>query len=399
MKKSLIDKIFIFAKSNNSGYCINKIYLSDLYVDTPKKDSALYICEENLKDLTNIDLGKFNLIILNEFLSLPKKYSNKKLVWLPVKTRIFNEGDVVEIYFNKIKTKINILYRFKSNDNVLILTNACNNKCIMCPEPVLKPTTEGSNIKKIERIIKLISKSTKFLAISGGEPTITKDKFICVLSLCKKNLPNTEISVISNGRMFFYKSFVDEIESIGIKNLLLCIALHSYDPLIHDKITQIPESHNQTLVGLKNLLNSSINIELRIVLQQRNYKDLNLIADFIINNLKGIYRVAFLGMEMSGSARLNKNNIWIELNKIRPYLQQACIKLLNAGIKVNIFNIPFCKVDKSFYPLCAQSISDYKIRYLEKCDRCIKKNECGGIFASTRDLIKNEDVNPINGKN
>ena len=241
----------------------------------------------------------------------------------------------------------------------------------------------------------LMDKGSKNLCISGGEPTLIKRDLIKVLSLCKRYLPNTQLSLITNGRMFFYKSFVSEIRSVSNKSLLFCIPIHSYTSVIHDQITQVVGSFDETVVGIKNLLDESQTVELRIVIQKNNYKELEEISSFILENFHNIYRVAFIGMEMSGLARKNINDIWVNYSDIMPFLNKAVFKLLTSGISTKIFNIPLCKTDPLLQKVSVQSISDYKIRYLPECEKCQKKEECGGSFWSTVDLLKKEGVTPI----
>jgi His-Xaa-Ser system radical SAM maturase HxsC len=238
----------------------------------------------------------------------------------------------------------------------------------------------------------MMNRQTKFLTITGGEPTLLKNGLVEILSFCKKYLPMTQIEILSNGRMFFYCSFVDAISSVGIKFLEVGVPLHSWNEKGHDQITLVPGSFVQTVTGIKNLANSNINVEIRVVIQKGNYLELTDIANFIIKEMPNVKRVSFIGMEMLGSAIKNSENIWVNYQEIGLNLKDSIFKLLTHGIKVNIYNIPLCKIDVDLRSLCVKSISDYKVRYLEECDSCKLKDECGGIFVSSKNFVKNEGV-------
>lgn len=303
-------------------------------------------------------------------------------------------GDVLEI--DPTKSLIHIMYRIHSDDNTIIPTNRCNNHCISCPQPeAVGNEDEILNIGFLRKQIELFDKKTRFLGISGGEPTLLKNGLLELLQECKKNLPKIAISLLTNGRMFSYKSYADAIACVGLKYLDIAIPIYSYRKETHDSITQTVGSFEQASKGIANLLENRQNIELRIVVQKANYKELNQIADHIIQHFPTVFRVVFVGMEMSGIARKNRTSTWIPLSKIKPYLQEASVNLLYNRIQTLLYNFPLCKIDKPFWPLATKSISDYKIRFLEVCDSCKVKSKCSGIFSASVSFLKDEGVTPI----
>ena len=398
MEEKSVEKLFCFGKSNFTGNFIVKLCLgSNLTSDITKM--ALLVSEENIDNITAVELNAFQCIvasseILNKLDNL-KLDKNIKIFKSQDNISFFNEGDIVELISDDKMTKLFVLYRIKSNNNVIIATNHCNNKCIMCPQPIYINKQDDVNTARVEQIIKLMDKNTKYLTITGGEPTLLKEKLVQILIMCKKYLPNIRIQLLSNGRMFFYKSLVDQMNSVGIKFLELGIPIHSNNESIHDLITQIPKSFTQTITGVENLIASKNNVEIRIVIHKKNYLDLEKISDLIVERLSGIDRVSFMGMEMLGSAIQNSDDVWVPYKEMVNDLKGAILKLLTHNIKVSIYNIPLCKIDEDLRPLCAKSISDYKVRYLTECEECKEKNNCGGIFVSSLSFLKKEGINPI----
>lgn len=296
--------------------------------------------------------------------------------------KTLDEGDIIEI--NNPVNYVKILYRINSSDNFLQLTNRCNNNCIFCPDSLtVRQAPWFVPVEKLKRIISLMNKDTRYLCITGGEPTLFKDDLFEILSYCSKRLPNTEFMILSNGRMFFYKQFTEKFLHNIPQNMLLAIPLYADTPDIHDYITSVRGSFYQTFYGLKNLYNSHIKLEIRIVVSKLNYQLLPNIAQIIINHFPQIYRVNFMAMELLGNAAVNKEQVWIDFDDVRPYIKKSVLNLLRNGIPTYLYNFPLCFVDESMWQFTVKSISDYKVRYKDECEGCIVKEKCGGFFFST----------------
>jgi len=398
MKSERLNKLFFHGKANFKGNYILRVSESIPKIGIGPQEQCLIISKKNSSFVSTKRANAYKVLVILKEVEDSIRTKNSKIIILSENPDLC-DGDIIEIVSDGKEARVVVLYRIGSDDNAIIITNACNNKCIMCPEPMLRPNKVNFNLNRIKKIIKLIDKKTTNIGISGGEPTLIKQDLIRILSIFRKNIPNTQLSLITNGRMFYYKSFVEAIKNVNNKNLLICVPLHSQSEEIHDEITQVKGSFSETHQGIKNLLEASQRIELRIVIQKNNYKELELLAEYIKSNYFGVYRVVFLGMEMSGIARYNLDKIWVNYKNIQPYLEKALISLLASGIQVNIFNIPLCKIADPFRRLVSNSISDYKIRYLQECDVCSLKQVCGGSFVSTLDLVRNEGVIPINESN
>ncbi len=393
------EKLLYGGDANFKGNFVVKIYLSDKFVGD-YSEASLLVCENNIKQLNKINIKKFKFIIISpevgDFFD-NSKYKDANLLIFKSKEDIsfLKEGDIIELSSDGKLSRFFILYRTGFNDNVIVPTNRCNNKCIMCPQPIYINEDRMPDISKIEKIIGMINKQTKFLTITGGEPTLLKEDLIKILKICKNYLPDAKISILTNGRMFSYISFVDAINSVGLKFLEIGIPIHSYNEIIHDSITLVPNSFSQTIKGIKNLVASNNNVEIRVVLQKKNYLDLSKIADFIIREIPDIARVSFVGMETLGWCLKNINDTWVPYKEIKDHLEKAVLRLLTHKINVNIYNIPLCKVNETLWPLCAKSISGYKVRYFPECNLCKEKENCGGVFVSSLNFIKKEGMVPI----
>ena len=75
-------------------------------------------------------------------------------------------------------------------------------------------------------------------------------------------------------------------------------------------------------------------------------------------------------------------------------IKPAVSILMMAGIDVGLYNYPLCAVEQGYWPLCARSISDYKIRYARDCEACVVRDACGGLFAGSKHIAE-ADIEPI----
>lgn len=300
--------------------------------------------------------------------------------------------DVVEIINNKC---IRLLYRDDSNDNVIVVTNQCNSNCIMCPDAeVVRNTEDIPYIDKILEQVRCIPNDTNHITITGGEPGMIKENLIRLLDECKKYLPDTDFLLLSNGRIFSNTEYTKNIKKCAPKYFRIAIPLYADNEKLHDEITQTKESFKQALLGIKKLIENNIDVEIRVVVLKKNYKKLENIAKYIAKEIPEVKMVNIMALEMTGNAFKNKKQVWVDFKEFKDRLYKSCIILLKAGIITNLYNFPLCNLDKRLYSIAHKSITDYKVRYMEQCEECLVKNQCGGFFNSTIN-VKSIKVNPI----
>ncbi len=292
----------------------------------------------------------------------------------------FVDGDI--LLFRPNGT-IRIVYCNNSNDNVLFLTEQCNNHCLMCSQPPQMKNDINYYYWLNTRLIELIPDNLSRIGITGGEPTLLKNGLIDILNNIKNKFKNIDIQLLSNGRNFEDINYVHSIYNIELEKLLIGIPLHSDFYKDHDYIAQSEDAYNQTLKGLYNLAKYDFNIELRIVINKINKDRLNNISNFIFRNLPFVKHVSFMGMEYIGFVPKNKEKIWIDPVEYKEELKKSVLNLSSLGMNVSIFNLPLCLLDKSLYSYSKKSISDWKIKYFDICDECILRHDCGGDFETS----------------
>lgn len=279
-------------------------------------------------------------------------------------------------------------FEIDSNSNVLFVTDQCNNHCIMCCQPPKKKDDFDYYFKKNVALIKSAPKETKVVCITGGEPTLAGKQFIDLVRIVREELPDTEIQILSNGRSFSDNTLSQQLKEIGGDKIFVGIPLHSDYASDHDKIAGAKGSFNETMLGLYNLADVGIPIELRIVINKMNYQRLPQMAEFIFKNLYFVAWTAWMAMEDTGYATKNAKHIWIEPIDYIPQLCDAVKVLSEWDIPNSIFNIPLCLLPEDYHRFAAQSISDWKTKYLEICDDCVLKDKCCGLFATSKNVFK-----------
>lgn len=284
-----------------------------------------------------------------------------------------------------------IYYDSTSVDNALFITNKCNSNCIMCP--ISDKMRQNSDIVPINILLKICSQipnDGSHITITGGEPFLLKRNIFQLFRYLKDNLNNIEYLLLTNGRVFsdikYFKLFCESTPD----NLIVGIPIHGYNDMTHDFITRTKNSFVQTIKGIKNLLSTHIRIEIRIVVSKLNIHFINKIANLIIDELKGVYTIKFLGLEMLGNARINIDQVWLDYQSSFQYLKEPIKNLILNGFNVGIYNYPLCCVDKGYWSMCEKSITDYKVSFLDECNKCKKRDACGGMFRGTFRLMEGD---------
>lgn len=284
-----------------------------------------------------------------------------------------------------------------STDNAIAVTNRCNSNCIMCPSSeTARRLGSTAQIENLLEIVRHIPTTAAHLTITGGEPFLIGEDMFVLLQAIKEKFRRTDILLLTNGRAFASKRFCALLEQSLPKHTVIGIPLHGYDPQSHDSITGVPGSFAQTFAGLQNILEKRLHVELRIVVSRLSAEWLDQIATLICASLSSVYCVKIIGLEMLGSAAVHREMVWISYRAAFLKAKEAITRLIMSGIDVGLYNFPLCAVDREFWHICDKSISDYKVRFADCCERCMVKDACGGIFAGTYRLAK-DDLTPIAG--
>ncbi len=301
------------------------------------------------------------------------------------------QGNNYDVYELGENGKLSEYYNDRSIDNYFFITGKCNSNCIMCPSPdVSRKNGEDTSVENLIEIAKHIPRDTPHLTITGGEPFMIGKEIFPFISFLRDKFENTEFLFLTNGRIFAVDAFAKQLRDCIPADSIMAIPIHGSKPEIHDLITQANNSFLQTVTGIKKLLRLGIPVELRIVVSNLNVNDIEDISWLIVNEMSEISYVSIMAMEMTGSAYINRDKVWIPYREAARKIQKAIMVFIEHGIDVKLYNFPLCTVEKKFWTLCEKSISPEKVRYSKQCHICKMKKECGGIFAGTLLMEKGE---------
>ena len=244
------------------------------------------------------------------------------------------------------------------------------------------------------RILKLVNARTvSHIGITGGEPTLNLESLRTLLVFCRTRFPKATISLLTNGKKFENLEFTRSIAEIDHPGLIYCVSLYSDTDAEHDRIVGIPGSFRQTIKGLHNLALFCQRVEIRTVIFRNNYQRLPSMAEFIFRNFPFVVHVAFMGMECTGLASTNLDQVWIDPIEYALELKSAVLHLQRRAINVSVYNLPLCLIPQALWKFSKNAISTWKNIHLAQCGECKMRINCGGFFSTS--VRQSDHVKPF----
>ncbi len=320
----------------------------------------------------------FDLYLVKDLDQVPE---GKPWIGLTPLLRYLSAGDVISC--SQTGEHVRVLWRRNSPANSVLLTERCDNYCLMCSQPP-KEREDDWLLDNARELIRLLPTSTPGIGFTGGEPTIYGDRLIELLGLCRNLLPEAGVHVLSNGRRFADYGFASAWAGVRNPRMMVGIPIYGAEPALHDYVVQAEGAFDETVRGIVNLGEVRQRIEIRVVIHKQTAPALPEIAEFIARNLPFVEQVALMGLEMTGFARANMEEIWIDPVDYQPELREAVSLLARRRIKTMIYNHQLCLLDRELWPFAVRSISDWKNEYHPECLKCSVKEDCGGFFFSAK---------------
>jgi len=300
-------------------------------------------------------------------------------------------GDVVRI--DPLRRTLHTLYRRTSPSNAFLVTERCDNLCVMCSQPP-KDHDDSWIARELLEVISLVSPETCEIGITGGEPALLGDQLLEIVRVMRDLLPRTGVHILSNGRRFADVPFAQALGRLRHPDLMMGIPVYSDLPEEHDFVVQARGAFDETIRGVLALKRARVRIELRFVIHAETYRRLPEFAEFISRNLRFVDHVALMGLELMGFARTNVDTLWVDPLDYQGELLAATRTLDRAGLRTSIYNHQLCTLPEALHPFARKSISDWKNVYFDECAPCTKRDECGGFFASSS-LRRSRGIKPI----
>jgi His-Xaa-Ser system radical SAM maturase HxsC len=288
-------------------------------------------------------------------------------------------GDIIHVADGR---RVTVLWKNSARHNGLLLTEQCDNYCLMCSQPP-KDRDDSWLFDRAVKVISLLPESARALSLTGGEPTLDAEALLGLLRHCKRVAPQLSIHLLSNGRRFADPEFTRQYATVGLADIMVGIPLYAPEPGLHDFIVQAIGAFDETVHGVLNLASLGQAVEIRVVVQRHTVPVLAGLAAFIARNLPFVAQVALMGLEMTGLARPNAPLVWADPADYQGELAEAVDILATVGITTKIYNHQLCVLDRRLWPYAVRSISDWKNDYLDICRSCSVRDACGGVFTTS----------------
>ncbi|MCD5986458.1 His-Xaa-Ser system radical SAM maturase HxsC [Pseudomonas sp. CDFA 553] len=305
---------------------------------------------------------------------------------------VVQPGDVITV--GPGSNVVRVLYRRGANSNLLFMTDRCNSLCLMCSQPP-KDIDDRWHIDENLKLIDLVDQGEEQLGISGGEPTLYREGLLAIVEHAKRVVPEKSLHILSNGRLLSDPTWIAELQRLSHPNLTWGVPLYADNAADHDHVVQAIGAFSQTMIGLYNLQRANQKIEIRMVLSQLTTPRLGQWAHFIFRNLPFVHHVALMGIENTGLAKKNYDQLWIDPADYQDELNKAAYFLDIRGITVSIYNLPLCVLHPGLGRFYRQSISDWKNLFIDACQTCSATHACAGFFKSHSSRWQSRNIHPL----
>lgn len=270
----------------------------------------------------------------------------------------------------------NRLVRSNSRHNTLLVTERCDQLCVMCSQP---PKDYHIDLFGHFETACLLSPEGATIGLSGGEPTLYKAELLSMIGRVLADRPDLHFHILTNAQHFVEADIAD-LQAFPHGSVVWGVPLYSDQPAVHDQIVGKQGAHKRLLQGLAILARSGASIELRTVLMSANAAHLAGLARFVVTHTPFISCWAIMQLENIGYARRDWPALFFD-SSVDFHPVADAIDLVRASrVPIFLYNFPLCTVPPEYRKLAPSTISDWKRRYLALCESCQARNSCGGFF-------------------
>lgn len=196
----------------------------------------------------------------------------------------------------------------------LALTYRCNNDCTHCYNGRSRDYPELSTDQWKRIIDHLWELGIPHIVFTGGEPTLRND----LPELIAHAENNGQITGLNtNARRLINRKFLDNLVQSGLDHVQ--ITVESHNPVVHDQMVSQKGAWQQTIAGLRNVLDTSLYVMTNTTMLRANYLELNSTLDFLA--AEGVPTIGLNALIYSGKG-LNVGTGLLE-EELPPLLELA----------------------------------------------------------------------------
>ncbi|MDD4931124.1 MAG: radical SAM protein [Candidatus Colwellbacteria bacterium] len=282
--------------------------------------------------------------------------------------------------------------------------NRCNNRCVMCTNPegfgdvsLSGPYSYEGVLSRVLRIKDIPDSAAEAICLTGGEPT-SHPEFLRLVSTIKRELPNNQLILATNGRMFAYEEFARKYLAIGSSKIE--IPIHGSEARLHDAITCVKGSFEQTIQGIENILkymSFEHELEIRLVLTKINLHDTRAILDLVKESFPRITRVVVIFPEFEGMCAKNMEVVGLKYSDVKEEMTGLISEWKESFDGLSLYHFPLCSLPVGLWGYAWRTLRGNEIMFPEQCNGCRFKKYCLGVHVDYAKLIGTDEFMPPTG--
>lgn len=284
------------------------------------------------------------------------------------------DGDVVIV--DPAAGRLERILRRGSAHNTLLVTERCDQLCVMCSQPPKK--THVDRFALFEEAC-LLAEPHSLIGVSGGEPTLYKTELLGMIERVLVARPDLEFHVLTNGQ-FFDDGDVYRLPDELYAKVSWGIPLYAAEAGTHDRIVGKVGAFARLENSMAVLARAGARIELRTVLVAANAQLLPELARYVSGRLRFAEVWSIMQLEHIGFARGRWASLFVDHARDFRRIGAAIDHAMLHGVRAQLFNFPRCTVPEPWRDLARASISDWKRKYVEACAPCRERDACSGFF-------------------
>lgn len=309
-------------------------------------------------------------------------------------------------------------------DAYLALGYKCNHSCKCCPLTTYDRLHAAFTKEELQNNIDniLIHKETDShinITVSGGEPFLNENVF---LVLSKLLADNVRVTVLTNATCLSLLDYQKQLKSLikqhKNKYFRIVTAIHSSNNEKHDYLTGCEGSFWESIKGLEFASSLPISVTVKIIINKLNYTDLENTVAYIDEHFPMNVDIQFCGMDYSGRAEKNVDELFVSFEDIQPYFEKAIDYIVDLNSKrepqrkISVMELPLCLCDpyywsgflvppkqSTFYLAPNADTKDRTVyadaqcgAFYDECKNCKVNHLCYGTWKSTyrikKDLLR-----------
>jgi radical SAM protein with 4Fe4S-binding SPASM domain len=207
----------------------------------------------------------------------------------------------------------------------IALTYQCNNDCTHCYNARSRnfaSLSENDWFKVIDNIWEL---SIPHIVFTGGEPTLCE--YLPDLIQYAEN-KGIITGINTNGRKLANESFLNQLVAAGLDHIQ--ITLESSNSQIHDQMVNFPGAWEETVSGIKNVLQKEVYMMTNTTMLKTNYREIPQTLDFLAE--LGVPTVGLNALIYSGKGK--DVGTGLSETQLSPLLEIAKEKTINYNQKL-----------------------------------------------------------------